>query len=79
LVENLITGKKYIGKKSFKSHRKLKGATRKKTLESDWRNYFSSSDEIKDDIKLIGKDKFKRTILRLCHYRKEMSYHETRE
>jgi hypothetical protein len=75
----LITNRLYIGKKSFKSHRTPKGATRKKTLESDWRKYFSSNDELKDDVKKLGKDKFKRTILRLCKYKKEMSYHETRE
>ncbi len=78
LITNTENNKKYIGKKGFHSHRKLAGATRKKTLESDWRKYYSSSDEIKDEIKLIGKDKFKRTILKLCGYKKQMSYWETK-
>jgi len=44
-ITDLSTSKKYIGKKNFKSTRKLKplkGKTRKRTVvkESDWKSYF---------------------------------------
>lgn len=79
LIENTLNGRKYIGKKSFWSRRKQKATGRRKTLESDWRLYFSSSDEIKAEIKVIGSEYFKRTILRLCKTKKEMSFHEQKE
>ena len=83
LVTNLESSKKYIGKKFFHHTKKLpplKGAKRKRTVvkESDWKSYYGSSKIIKEDINTLGKDKFKREILRLCHGRKELTYWETK-
>ena len=52
---------------------------RRKTEESDWKSYFSSSDDLKADVKVLGEDKFLREILYLCPHKKSMSYYETYE
>jgi hypothetical protein len=79
LITNITNDRKYIGKKSFWTRRKDKKTGRRKTKESDWKNYFGSCDELNEDVKLIGKDKFKREILYLCPHKKSMSYYETME
>jgi hypothetical protein len=79
LITNLDNGMKYIGKKHFWERRKNPKTGRRQTKESDWRNYFGSCDELKEDVKKLGKDKFKREILYLCPHKKSMSYYETYE
>jgi hypothetical protein len=79
LIINLTNDRKYIGKKSFWTRRKDKKTGRRKTKESDWKNYFGSCDELNEDVKLLGKDNFSREILYLCPHKKSMSYYETME
>ena len=79
LITNTTNDRKYIGKKSFWARRKDKKTGRRKTKESDWKNYFGSCDELNKDVKLLGQDKFKREILYLCPHKKSMSYYETME
>ena len=79
LITNLQTEKKYIGKKHFWTRQKDKKTGRRKTRESDWKNYFGSCDELNEDVKLLGKDNFSREILYLCPHKKSMSYYETME
>ena len=79
LITNLTNDRKYIGKKSFWTRRKDKKTGRRKTKESDWKNYFGSCDELNEDVKLLGRDKFSREILYLCPHKKSMSYYETME
>lgn len=79
IITNITNNKKYIGKKHFWSRVKLKGKTRKTTLESTWRQYYGSCDPLIEDTKLLGKEKFKREILYLCVYKKEMSFLEEHE
>lgn len=79
LITNILTDRKYIGKKSFWSRRKIKKATRRKTFESDWRNYWSSSEEVIKDVEEFGKENFIREILILCKYKKALSFNEERE
>ena len=84
LITNLTNDKKYIGKKlaQFKrSKPPLKGRKNKRRtlVESDWRDYFGSSDELTADIEKLGKDKFKREILFWCSNKSELSYIEARE
>lgn len=79
LITNLVNGKKYIGKKHFWTRQKNKKTGRRKTEESDWKSYFSSSDELKSDVKVLGEDNFLREILYLCPHKKSMSYYETYE
>ena len=79
LTTNLANNKKYIGKKHFWTRQKNKKTGRRKTEESDWKSYFSSSDDLKADVKVLGEDKFLREILYLCPHKKSMSYYETYE
>ena len=84
LITNITNNRKYIGKKltQFKRSKKpLKGRTNKRryTVESDWKDYYGSSDELSTDVELLGKDKFKREILFWCTSKSELSYVEARE
>ena len=79
LIENLTNNKKYIGKKNFWERRKDPKTGRRKKKESNWKDYYGSCDELKDDVKELGKDHFKREILYLCKHKKSMSYYETYE
>ena len=83
-ITNTHNGKKYIGKKlaKFKRSRKpLKGRKNKRRykVDSDWQDYYGSSDELTIDIKKLGKEYFKREILFYCNSKAEMSYVEARE
>lgn len=84
LITNLTNDKKYIGKKLaqfIKTKPALKGKKRKrKTLiESDWQIYWGSSEQLKEDIKLLGENNFTRQILYYCKSKAEMSYLEAKE
>lgn len=84
LIVDKTNNRKYIGKKLFKSKRKLpplKGKTRKRTVvkESDWQDYFGSSEEVKSLVEQLGRDNFHREILHLCRSKGEMSYLELKE
>jgi len=79
LITNTTNDRKYVGKKSFWSRRKNKKTGRRKTIESDWKKYYGSCDELNDDVKLLGEDRFIREILYLCPHKKSMSFYETSE
>lgn len=60
IITNITTGKKYIGKKQMKSIKKmapLKGNKNKrhKEVETDWKEYTSSSNDVNEDIKNTAK------------------------
>lgn len=89
IITNIISGRKYIGKKLAKFSKttyktvKLKNGNKKKKkirskIDSDWRDYWSSSPELKMDVELLGKDKFSREILRYCKSKAECSYIEAK-
>jgi hypothetical protein len=83
-ITNLTNGRMYIGKKlaRFKRSRPpLKGRKNKRRykVDSDWRDYYGSSDELTADVMKLGKDKFQREILFYCHSKAELSYVEARE
>jgi len=83
-ITNTTNGRKYIGKKlaRFKRSRPpLKGRKNKRRykVDSDWQDYYGSSDELNADILKIGKDKFTREILFYCRSKAELSYVEARE
>ena len=84
IITDLSNGKKYVGKKKFISKTKrppLKGKTRKRTVikESDWMDYYGSSEEVKSLVEQHGPEAFKREILHLCDTLGEMSYLELDE
>jgi len=83
-ITNKQTGRKYIGKKLVlfkKSKPPLKGRKnrRRYKVESDWRNYYGSSDKLTEDVILLGKEKFKREIMYFCKSKAECNYIEARE
>jgi hypothetical protein len=79
LIECSQTNRKYLGRKYFWSFRTPKGKKRKVKQESDWKNYYGSCPELKEDIKKIGKDKFQRTIVSLHKTLGKTNYEETRQ
>jgi hypothetical protein len=84
LITNLKSGQKYIGKKlaQFKKTRpplKGKKLKRRTTVESDWRDYWGSSERLQADVHKLGPENFTREILYLCKSKAEMSYLEARE
>lgn len=84
VIKNKTTDKKYVGKKLFVSKRRLpplKGKTRRRTkiFESDWQDYFGSSEEVKELVESHGRDNFERVILHLCETKGVMSYLEAKE
>ena len=90
LITNVISGRKYIGKKLAKFSKttvktvKLKNGTKKKKkirskIDSDWRDYYGSSVELTKDIDSLGKENFTREILYYCNSKAQCSYIEARE
>lgn len=80
-ITNLTNNRKYIGKKFFtKAGRKQsKGKIKKIRVSSDWMVYYGSNEELKNDVKSLGSDNFRREILFLCKSKSECSYRETKE
>ena len=83
-ITNTTNGRKYIGKKLAKFKRSkapLKGRRnrRRYKVESDWQDYYGSSDDLTIDIKRLGAENFKREILFYCKSKSELSYVEARE
>ena len=84
LITNLTDNRKYVGKKlaKFKTTKPpLKGKKNKRRgyKESDWRDYWGSSDKLIADVEKLGENNFTREILYFCKSRGEMSYLEARE
>jgi hypothetical protein len=84
LITNITNGRKYIGKKlaKFKKSRPpLKGKTnrRRYEVESDWKDYWGSSDKLNEDVQSLGATNFTREILYYCKSRSELSYLEAKE
>lgn len=75
-----LNGKKYIGKKKFHSMtaKMVKGKRKRTKVESKWRSYFGSNDELLADVKAHGAEHFTREILRMCYSLGEMSYYEAK-
>jgi len=89
VITHIDTGKRYFGKKNafFKKTSlkvvMLKNGTKKKKkirslVPSDWSSYYGSSDSLKKDIDLFGKEKFSREILMFCTSLSSMSYQEAK-
>ena len=81
LITNKLNNRKYIGKKLFffSKTRTIKGKKKKEKALSDWQEYWSSSEELKNDVLTLGEENFTREILYLCANKGTMSYLEARE
>ena len=78
-ITNLTNQRQYIGRKYFWSFRTPKGKKRKVKQESDWRKYYGSCPELREDIERIGKLNFSRTILSLHKTKGKTNFEETRQ
>lgn len=90
LITNTITGRKYIGKKlakfaktTYKTVTQKNGIKKKKKIrskvDSDWQEYYGSSDNLTKDVDLLGKENFTREILHYCTSKAHTSYLEAKE
>lgn len=90
LIINTVSGRKYIGKKLAKFSKttykmvKLKNGTKKRKrikgkIESDWRGYYGSNDQLNKDVEQLGSENFTREIIYYCNSKAECSYIEARE
>ena len=78
-ITNTTTQKSYIGRKYFWQKRKPRGGKRRVTSESDWKRYYGSSDDLKQDIRSIGRGSFRREILSLHTTLGKVNYEETKQ
>lgn len=79
LITQISTGRKYIGRKLLTmsgGKKKVGNKIRKTRKESDWRNYWSSSPQIKQWIEDSGTDDFTREILVFVSSKAELMYCE---
>mgnify|MGYP000424332649 FL=1 len=81
LITEVDTGKKYIGKKFFWKPKTLPVTkTRKRKVktrvQSDWKKYYGSNQELKQIIKEQGGDNYRREIIKLCKTKGDCSYYE---
>lgn len=90
LITNSTTGRKYIGKKlakfaktSYKMVKQKNGIKKKKKIrtkvDSDWRDYYGSNEELKKDVTTLGSENFTREILHYCNTKAHTSYLEAKE
>lgn len=72
------TGQRYIGRKLLtKAHRRQKNKKIiRSRVESDWRDYWSSSPDIKLIIEAEGTDNFTREVLVFCENKSQLNYTE---
>ena len=82
-ITNLINGYDYVGRKYFKTKRKLKPLIGRKNKrhrikETDWQDYWGSSKRLLEDIEKHGKHNFTREIICLCDTRGQTNYMEAK-
>ena len=82
-IENKKTGRQYIGKKqTVKTIKRppLKGKKNKRhvLMESDWKTYTGSCNELNTDIQKYGKENFAFIILKICYNKWELAYQEAK-
>ena len=78
-ITNTTTQKSYIGRKYFWQKRKPRGGKRRVTSESDWKRYYGSSGDLKQDIRSLGRGSFRREILSLHTTLGKVNYEETKQ
>ena len=74
-----LTKREYIGRKYFWQFRTPKGKKRKVKSESDWKKYYGSCPELKEEIGRLGRENFSRTILSLHNTKGKTNFEETKQ
>ena len=78
-ITNLQNGREYIGRKYFWKFRTPRGKKRKVKSESDWKNYYGSSEELKEEIQQLGRCNFSRVMLSLHKTAGKTNFEETKQ
>ena len=78
-ITNLTNNRQYIGRKYFWKFRTPRGKKRKVKSESDWKNYYGSCPELKEDIEQFGRQNFSRTILSIHKTSGKTNFEETKQ
>ena len=78
-ITNLKNQRQYVGRKYFWQFRTPKGKKRKVKSESDWKKYYGSCPELREDVDKIGKENFQRKILSLHKTKGKTNFEETRQ
>jgi len=79
LITNKSNQRKYIGRKYLWQFRTPPGKKRKVKSESNWKEYYGSCPELKEDIDKLGRENFSRTILSLHKTKGKTNFEETRQ
>ena len=78
-ITNDTNGRQYVGRKYFWKFRTPRGKKRKVKSESDWKRYYGSCPELKEEIEQLGRQNFSRAILSLHKTAGKTNYEETRQ
>ena len=78
-ITNIKTGRQDIGRKYFWKFRTPRGKKRKVKSESDWKKYYGSSEELKEEIQQLGRHNFSRVMLSLHKTAGKTNFEETRQ
>ena len=78
-IKNNLNDREYLGRKYFWQFRTPKGKKRKVKSESNWKEYYGSCPELKEDIDKFGRENFSRTILSLHKTKGKTNFEETRQ
>lgn len=89
IITRISDGKFYVGRKMLSSIRKVRLGKKEKLLpenkrktfkreikETDWKDYWGSSEELLKDIKELGQESFKRQILCFTTNKIDTSFYE---
>jgi len=90
LITNKTNSRMYIGKKlakfsktTYKVVKQKNGVKKKKRIrskiDSDWKEYYGSNDQLNKDVESLGVDNFTREILHYCNSKAVCSYIEAKE
>lgn len=81
IIYNLEDGRQYIGKKllKFRKTKTVKGKKKRSLVESDWKDYWGSNDELKADVVKLGESRFRREIIHFAKNKGTLSYLELKE
>jgi len=79
LITNKSNQRQYIGRKYFWAFKTPPGNKRIVKQKSDWKKYYGSCPELKDDVKKYGKEIFSREILSLHGTKGTCNFEETKQ
>lgn len=78
-ITNKLNNKRYIGRKYFYNIRKVRGKKKRVRTESDWKEYYGSSNQLLEDIQKYGMMNFERRIVSLHVTRGDCNYEEVKQ